>query len=145
MNYRRRFLVKSPLAKVVDFHSRADNMAALTPPPILIRFQRTPPVLGEGDEMAFTMWIGPLPARWLARIEDVSSKGFTDRQLHGPFDAWVHRHSFSAVDAQTTQVVDEINLRLRRHIFWGPLGLAMWLGLPVLFAFRALKTRRLLS
>lgn len=99
MNYRRRFLVKSPLAKVVDFHSRADNMAALTPPPILIRFQRTPPVLGEGDEMAFTMWIGPLPARWLARIEDVSSEGFTDRQLRGPFDAWVHRHSFSAVDA----------------------------------------------
>jgi hypothetical protein len=28
---------------------------------------------------------------------------------------------------------------------WGVIGLAMWLGLPFLFAFRAWKTRRLLE
>ena len=91
------------------------------------------------------MWLGLLPLRWLARIEGVSLDGFTDRQLRGPFAAWVHRHSFEAVDEQTTDVVDEINLRLKAHPFWWLVGMGMRLGLPVLFAYRAQKTRRLLE
>jgi ligand-binding SRPBCC domain-containing protein len=144
MIYRHRFLVRAPLARVSEFHSQSASMAAITPPPILVRIQRAPARLVEGDEMAFTMWLGPLPIRWLARIEDVSSSGFSDRQLQGPFTEWVHRHTFTAIDEHTTAVSDEVSVRLRRHPFWGLVGLGMWLGLPILFAFRAWKTRRLL-
>ena len=145
MSYRHRFRVRAPLAQVAEFHCHSASMAAITPPPIVVRVQRAPAVLAEGDEMAFTMWLGPLPIRWLARIEAVSATGFTDRQLHGPFGEWVHRHSFVAIDENTTEVVDEISWRLRPHLLWGPVGLGMRLGLPFLFAFRGWKTKRYLA
>jgi ligand-binding SRPBCC domain-containing protein len=82
--------------------------------------------------------------RWLARIEDVSATGFTDRQLRGPFQSWVHRHTYLPVDETTTAVVDEIELKLRPHLWWGLVGLSMWLSLPLLFGYRAWKTQRLI-
>jgi ligand-binding SRPBCC domain-containing protein len=95
--------------------------------------------------MDFTMWLGPLPVRWLARIEDVSPTGFTDRQLRGPFQEWVHRHNFVQVDETTTAVQDEIDLSFRTHLWWRLVGLGMWLSLPLLFAYRGWKTRRLIQ
>ena len=145
MIYRHTFRLQVPLSRVVEFHSHADSMSAITPPPIIVRLHRAPAVLAEGDEMDFTMWLGLLPVRWLARIEAVSSAGFTDRQIHGPFAEWQHRHSFVPVDEHTTDVVDEVTLQIRPHPVWGPIGLAMWLGLPILFAFRAWKTKRMLA
>ncbi len=127
------------------FMAALASMGAITPPPIVVRMRNAPAVLAEGNEIEFTMWLGPLPVRWLASIEAVSSTGFTDRQLDGPFAEWVHRHTFVAVDEHTTDVLDEITTRLRPHLLWWPVGLGMQLGLPVLFAFRAWKTRRLLQ
>jgi ligand-binding SRPBCC domain-containing protein len=144
MEYTHCFRVRAPLARVAGFHRRAASMAAITPPPILVRIHHSPVELAEGDEMDFTMWLGPLPVRWRARIEAISPTGFTDRQLHGPFAEWVHRHTFTRVDDGTTEVVDEITLRLKRHPFWGLVGLGMRAGLPILFAFRTWQTRRLL-
>ncbi|MCU0487122.1 MAG: hypothetical protein MUC85_13540, partial [Anaerolineales bacterium] len=63
----------------------------------------------------------------------------------GPFAAWSHRHEFVAVDEHTTEVVDSIALNLRRHPIWWLVGASMRLGLPVLFAYRAWKTRRYLE
>jgi hypothetical protein len=120
-------------------------MAAITPPPVIIRVHHAPPVLRDGDEMDFTMWLGPLPIHWLAAIEAVSPDGFTDRQLSGPFAQWIHHHHFTPVDEHTTAVVDEINLSLHSHPLWWLVGMGMRLGLPVLFAYRAWKTRRYLQ
>jgi len=120
-------------------------MGAITPPPVVVRIRRAPARLDDGDEMDFTMWLGPLPLNWLARIEDVSPNGFTDRQLRGPFREWIHRHTFTPVDETTTAVVDEIELELRAHLWWGVVGLGMWLSLPLLFAYRGWKTRRLIQ
>ena len=81
----------------------------------------------------------------LACIERVLSTGFTDHQIHGLFAEWVHRHSFNALDNQTTEVVDEITLRPRSIPLWWLVGTGMWAGLPFLFAFRANKTRKILQ
>ncbi|GAB4541257.1 MAG: hypothetical protein Kow0063_31970 [Anaerolineae bacterium] len=145
MKYRHCFEVAAPLAVVADFHAHSASMGAITPPPLVVRVQRAPTRLAEGDEMEFTMWLGPLPVRWLARIEDVGPTGFTDRQLHGPFRRWVHHHTFTPVDEATTAVLDEVELELRPHLWWGAVGLGMWLGLPLLLAYRAWKTRRLIQ
>ena len=145
MKYHHRFLVHAPLTSVSEFHSRAKSMAAITPPPIIIRMKHAPETLAEGDVMDFTMWFGPFPIRWLASIQDVSTTGFTDRQLEGPFAEWVHQHIFVAADEQTSVILDEVNLRLRSHPTWWLVGMTMWLGLPLLFAYRAWKTRRLLQ
>ena len=145
MKYQHRFHVNAPLAAVAEFHAQSASMGAITPPPVVVRVHRAPARLDDGDEMDFTMWLGPLPVRWLARIEDVSPTGFTDRQMRGPFREWVHRHIFVPVDETTTAVVDKIELRLRPHPWWGLLGLGMWLSLPLLFAFRGWKTQRFIQ
>lgn len=145
MHYRHTFRVNAPLAKVADFHAQSASMGAITPPPVIVRVHHAPPRLNEGDEMDFTLWLGPLPIHWLARIEDVSPTGFVDRQLRGPFGRWVHRHTFVPVNENTTEVIDEIDLSLRAHPWWGLIGLGMWLNLPILFAYRSWQTRRLLS
>lgn len=145
MRYRHRFLVRAPQVAVADFHAQSASMGAITPPPVVVRVHRAPARLEDGDEMEFTLWLGPLPVRWLARIEDVSPTGFTDRQLCGPFGSWVHRHAFLPVEETTTAVVDEVELSLSGHPWWRLVGLGMWLSLPVLFAYRGWKTRRLLE
>lgn len=144
MRFRHSFTVKAPLDQVAAFHRQSRSMGAITPPPAIVRLHRAPHELGEGDEMEFTIWMGPLPIPWKARIEQVSLQGFTDRQLRGPFKEWVHRHSFHATDPQTTEIKDDVQARLRLHPWWGPVGLGMWLSMPVMFAYRAWKTRQLL-
>jgi ligand-binding SRPBCC domain-containing protein len=107
--------------------------------------EEAPAVLAEGTEMAFSLQLGPLSVPWRARIAEVSPSGFVDQQLRGPFRRWQHRHSFRRLDADRTEVADAIEVELRRHLLWGPLGAAMWLGMPLLFAYRAWRTRRLLG
>jgi ligand-binding SRPBCC domain-containing protein len=145
MKYEHRFRVRASLAAVVGFHSRAASMPAITPPPIIVRVHGAPPVLGDGDVMDFTMWAGPLPMRWVAQIEDISDGGFTDRQVQGPFACWQHRHSFVPIADNLIEVVDQVEAGVKKHVFWGPVGMAMWIGLPLLFAYRGRKTRRLVE
>jgi ligand-binding SRPBCC domain-containing protein len=118
MKYLHRFRVKAPLSKVAAFHQQADSLVALTPPPMRVEIQRAPVSLSKGGGVEFTLWFGPLPIHWVATVEGVSETGFTDRQASGPFAEWVHRHSFLRVDDQTTEVIDQINLRLKVHPGW---------------------------
>ena len=145
MNYRHQFEVNAPLKQVVAFHTQSNSMAAITPPPIIIKIHRTPPTLNQGDEMDFTLWLGPFPIHWVARIEDVTPTSFADRQIHGPFKHWLHRHTFISLSPNSTQVIDEIEFTLRPHPLWGLVSLNMVLGLPFLFGYRGWKTKRLLG
>ena len=143
MIYQHRFRVQAPVEAVAEFHSYPDAMAAITPPPIFVQVHSAPPRVAEGQSMDFTMWLGPLPLRWQARFEEVTATGFVDRMVQGPLQAWSHRHSFVPVGDAQTDVVDELDVTVRRHPLWGPVGLGMSLNLPVLFAYRQWQTRRL--
>lgn len=145
MKYQHRFRVQAPLQAVAEFHSYPDAMAAITPPPIVVQVHSAPERVVEGQQMDFTMWLGPLPLRWQARFEDVTPTSFVDRMVQGPLRTWRHRHSFVAIDDHTTDVVDEVEVQPRVHPLWGPVGLGMALNLPVLFAFRQWQTQRLLA
>lgn len=145
MAFTHEFKVATPREKVAQFHRARDSLAAITPPPLIVRIQESPEVLSSGDELRFTLWLGPFPIRWHAVIESVSDAGFADRQMSGPFEQWVHRHTFLAGGESLTTVRDEIEYVYRRHILWGLVGRLFVIGLPVLFAYRAWKTRRLLG
>jgi ligand-binding SRPBCC domain-containing protein len=145
MKYRHTFRVHAPLAEVAEFHASAASLKAITPPLIPMQLHHAPEQMEDGDEMGFTMWMGPMPVRWEARVEEVSPAGFVDRQVHGPFGAWAHRHTFVQDADGSTGVLDEVEASLKLHALWGPVGLAMWLGLPLLFAYRGWKTKRLLE
>jgi ligand-binding SRPBCC domain-containing protein len=120
-------------------------MAAITPPPVVVRMQHAPADLSQGGEMAFTLWLGPLPVVWRARIDEVTPAGFRDRMLAGPFARWEHRHSFRPLDDHTTEVLDEVEAELPEGVGRRLLAQGMWLNLPLLFTYRAWKTRRLLE
>ncbi len=145
IKYQHTFQVRAPLSVVADFHAQSASMGAITPPPVIAQIHQAPARLQEGDEMDFSLWLGPLPIRWVARIENVGYHGFTDRQLRGPFRRWEHRHQFRPVDPKTTDVIDEIELEFKKHPFWSLVGLGMWLNLPILFAYRGWKTKSLLE
>lgn len=145
MKYQHQFETKASLDTVVDFHRRASSMAAITPPPIIAQMHEAPEVLSDGSEMSFTLWMGPFPISWRARIEAQGPNSFVDRQLSGPFAQWVHQHTFEPLSANRTLVRDEIDVELSSHWFWKAVGWGMWLNLPILFAYRGWKTRRLLE
>jgi len=145
-SYRHCFIVDAPVALVADFHARSSSMAAITPPGIVVQVHQAPPVLQSGDEMRFTLRLaGLLPIPWVARIADQGPEGFTDSQVEGPFAMWRHEHRFLPLGPDRTVVVDWVQARLRRDWLHATLGLAMWLGMPLLFAYRAWRTRRLLG
>ncbi|HEX6305091.1 MAG TPA: hypothetical protein VFZ76_12935 [Anaerolineales bacterium] len=120
-------------------------MAAITPPPIRVKIMEAPDNPSDGDKMAFSLMFGPIAVPWVARFEDISTAGFTDRQIKGPFREWVHQHKFVAIGDGLTEVVDQVEVKLKRHLIWGSLGFLMWSGMPFLFAYRGWKTRQLLE
>lgn len=139
------FIVSAHIDDVARFHGRSASMAAITPPPVLVHIHEAPQLLENGDRMDFTMWMGPLPIRWIAEIEKISDNSFIDRQLEGPFASWEHRHTFEIVDNNLTAIHDEVTAEFSSHWFLGLLGRLMWLNMPVLFAYRAWKTKRILQ
>jgi ligand-binding SRPBCC domain-containing protein len=145
MKFHHCFLVRAPVDCVIDFHLDPSSMAAITPPPVRVRVHRQPERVENRAEMAFTLWLGPIPVPWSAVFEAVTSLGFTDRQTVGPFAHWVHNHRFLPLDDFSTLVVDEIEVAYRRHPWWGLVGRLMSWSLPLLFAYRGWKTRRTLE
>lgn len=143
--YRHSFEVKATQHEVAEFHRSAASMGSITPPPIIVRVHSAPQHLAEGDQMDFTLWLGPLPVRWLARIEEVTPISFVDRQLSGPFGSWRHLHTYLADGPSKTLVIDQVQAELSRHWGWKLVGLSMWIGMPILFAYRGWMTRRILS
>jgi ligand-binding SRPBCC domain-containing protein len=143
--FRHRFRVRAPLGRVAEFHHDSSVLKLLTPPPLVLQFHELQP-LGEGSISDFTMWAGLLPIRWVATHSEVDLlHGFTDTQARGPFERWVHRHSFVKVDDNVTEVVDEIQAQPGKHPFWYLVSWFMRLSLPLLFAYRAWRTRKALE
>ncbi len=145
MQYRHTFTVQAPLAAVASFHAQSRSMGAITPPPVIVRVHRAPDDLGEGDEMAFTLWLLFLPIHWVAQIQEVTPTGFTDIQVSGPFTSWKHKHSFVKHNDTLTEVLDIVEATLSPNPIKWLIGASMWLSMPVLFAYRAWKTRKLLQ
>ena len=140
--FRRSFRVSAPLDQVAKFHQDTRALRLLTPPPVIVQFHRLEP-MGNDSIADFTLWVGPLPVRWVARHLQVNMPaGFVDTQERGPFDAWVHRHTFKALSESTTLVTDEVMAQPGKHPFWGLVSRMMWLQLPLMFAYRAWQTRR---
>ena len=145
MVYHHRFRVRASVEAVAAFHADPATMSAITPPPIMVQVHRAPVRIADGAGMDFTLWLGPLPLRWQAKFDQVSPTGFRDRQQRGPFSRWQHTHRFEAVTPDTTDVLDTLEIELRRHWLWGPLGWGMARSLPLLLASRDWRTRRLLQ
>lgn len=145
MEFKSQFTVRATIESVRTFHHSASSLRAITPPIIPMTSVEAPDPLTDGAELAFTLWMGPIPVRWTAQIEDSQPHGFVDRQLNGPFASWSHEHSFIPIDERSTRVDDHVTYQLKSNPVWWLLGGSMALGLPLLFRYRAYKTKQILE
>lgn len=137
-----RFTVNAPLEAVSAFHFQTGILKALTPPLMIMQVHRFDP-LANGSIGEFTIWMGPIPVRWLAEHSEVSQTGFVDTQTKGPMKFWKHTHRFRRISPDLTEVHEHIEFEhdpgLRglwsRILFPRP-------ALIALFTYRRWATRR---
>jgi ligand-binding SRPBCC domain-containing protein len=101
--------------------------------------------LAEDSRANFTIWAGPIPLHWEAVHTNVSDQGFTDTQIKGPYQYWVHSHQFISISPETTEIIDEVSAHYGKGLFWGLVTRLMWLSMPFLFAYRSWRTRKALQ
>lgn len=124
------------------WHSRPGAFERLAPPWSTVRVRERSGSIREGDEVAFEFERGPVRFLWRFRHRDFAEgRGFTDEQVSGPFQRWVHEHRFEPDGVGGTRLLDEIR--------WEPPSAAAdWLATPVVerelervFSFRAGRLR----
>jgi uncharacterized protein len=135
--------IPTTTAQMIAFHEHPRAFAKLTPPPIFVQMHRNAlKSLTEG-EVEFTLWFGPIPARWIARHEPgPTTTSFADRQIKGPLKAWRHEHIFTEV-SDGVELTDCITYEHQPGGWWGIFTRLFFnrMMLRVLFTYRHLRTR----
>lgn len=129
------------MGKMMEFHEKS-GPAQLSPPPIFVRVHEDSRTsLTQGD-LRFTLWVGPIPIKWLAHHEaGPSPTSFADLMIEGPMAYWRHEHIFTQ-EATGVRLTDRVTLAHKTGL-QGIFTHLMFDGLPlrILFLFRHLKTR----
>lgn len=105
-------LIDAPVEVVWNFHERPDILQILTPPWQPVQVIRREGGLDVGAITEFRISLGPIPVPWVARhIECEKNRLFTDKQVSGPMESWVHRHQFAEENGKT-RLTDQIDYEL---------------------------------
>ena len=112
LNFEYSSLINAPVDVVWNFHERQDILQLLTPPWQPVQIIRRVGGLDVGAITEFRIFLGPIPIRWIARhIECEKYKLFTDQQIEGPMQSWIHRHQFFNENDQT-RLIDTITYEI---------------------------------
>lgn len=142
--YQHSFQVQAPLESVVNFHRYPDVLGELTPPPLRVKPNQLEPV-SDGSIVDFNLVFGPVSIRWVAEHKKVDfPNSFTDVQTIGPFKSWEHIHEFSYIDENLTEVRDIVKAQFASGGINWFVSRFMWYTLPLLFSFRAKRTKEML-
>ncbi len=137
-----RSTVPFPAADVYAWHTRPGAFERLSPPWQEARVVERSGGVEDHGTLVFEFGAGPLRGRWVAAHGDAEpGRRFSDRQLHGPFRAWEHTHTFVPDGLDRTVIEDHVEYEL-------PLGAAggVVAGLPArrflerVFRFRHERT-----
>jgi ligand-binding SRPBCC domain-containing protein len=143
--FEHRSLMPGSLQTLVEFHEDPRALSRLSMPPTFIQVLRDERTSLTAGRIAFRLWLGPLPVRWVAEhIPGPTETSFTDRMVEGPMSRWEHQHIFEAAEHGAV-LVDRITLAHKaglvglftRLVFDGP-------PLRILFIYRHWRTRRAL-
>lgn len=105
-------VIKAPVQTVWEFHERQDILELLTPPWQPVRVIARQGGLNIGATSEFLLMFGLINIPWLARHTEYEQyKLFTDEQIRGPMDLWIHRHYFEAKGLET-KLTDTIEYKI---------------------------------
>jgi ligand-binding SRPBCC domain-containing protein len=141
--FEHRSTIKDTTAEaVLAWHEHPNAFQRLTPPPVFIQVHRREmPSIRDG-EVEFTMWMGPIPVRWMAQhAAGPIETSFIDRQIAGPLQNWEHTHLMQPVEG-AVELIDRIQLEHPRG--WRGIFTRLafnGLALRGLFIYRHLRTR----
>ncbi|MDD1414401.1 cyclase [Dolichospermum sp. ST_con] len=109
LHFKHSSIINAPVEVVWKFHERSDILQILTPPWQPVQVVRREGGLAPGAITEFRLFLGILPLTWLARHTDYEKYHlFTDEQISGPFESWVHRHEFTEENGKT-RLTDNVN------------------------------------
>ncbi|HEY9800118.1 MAG TPA: SRPBCC family protein [Leptolyngbyaceae cyanobacterium] len=109
LHFQHSSLINASPEVVWKFHERPDILQLLTPPWQPVRVVRREGGLEVGAITEFKLFLGPVPLTWLARHTECDKyRLFTDTQISGPFEYWIHRHRFEPENGQT-RLTDDIS------------------------------------
>lgn len=143
----RTIVIKRPREEVFEFFADASNLEQITPPELNFHILTPLPIeMRTGTLIDYQLRLYGFPMKWRTEITLWQPpEVFVDTQLKGPYQKWVHRHTFTEIEGRQTQIDDEVIFRL-------PLELLSLLGLPLIrrqldyiFDYRQKKVAELLG
>lgn len=144
------FEQRSKIATTMDqmkaFHADPRALSLLVMPPVVVQVLRDERESLTSGGIAFNLWIGPVPVRWVAEHAPLATgDGFVDRMLEGPMAHWEHQHIFEPVE-DGVLLIDRITFEHKSGLK-GLLTRLLFDGLPLrmMFRYRHWRTRRALE
>ena len=135
-----------PLDRVFPFFAEAGNLQRITPPELRFHIETPLPVkMKRGTLLDYRLRLAGVPFRWRSRISvwDPPHR-FLDEQLRGPYEEWIHLHTF-AETPNGTRVTDRVRYRLPLHPLSLPAAPLVRRQLHRIVTFRERAVRELIG
>jgi ligand-binding SRPBCC domain-containing protein len=103
-----------PREQVFAFFADAKNLELITPGHLNFKITSPQPIeLRKGALIDYQLSLHGIPMNWRTEITVWDPpRRFVDTQLKGPYSQWIHTHTFTEIDANTTLIEDEVRYRL---------------------------------
>jgi uncharacterized protein len=137
-------VIPRPVDELWEFFADAHNLEALTPSYLRFAVRSPRPiVLHRGTLVEYRLTYRGVPLRWRTTIERWDPpRGFTDRQVSGPYALWHHAHTFQP-HPRGTLMRDRVRYRVPFGVLGGLAGLAfVHRDVRGIFAFRRREIER---
>jgi ligand-binding SRPBCC domain-containing protein len=127
-----------PRAEVFDFFADAGNLERITPPELNFHIDTPQPIdMREGALINYQLKLRGFPVKWKTVISTWNPPvEFVDEALKSPYKQWIHRHTFTEIDANKTLIEDEVKYRLPFAFFGNLAHFLVKKELDYIFDFR---------